>query len=162
MGYGLDFNASSTPESGGDISSLLLKLLGQQPSAAQSLASAYPFLKLPGQQAAAYAPAKQYIAAGTDINNPLYQQIYGQQKEQGQQNLAESIAELTGQNRKLASMGRVPLFDPERGGEQLFRGVTSGYQDVQNKAAGDTTEHPRHRRCRINMQMGAAAIADGG
>jgi hypothetical protein len=140
--------------SGGSNFDLLSLLLGRQPSAAQSLASAYPFLKLPGQQTAAYAPAREDLAAMTDTNNPLYQQIHGQQKQQGQQNLAESIRELTGQNRKLASMGRVPLFDPERGGEQLFRGITSGYQDVQNTAAGNT-RNILGTAAAGNMQMGA-------
>lgn len=131
--------SSTTPGDYNSGSNNLLELLmGRQPSTAQSIASTLPFLNLPSKQAAYLQPAQNYANAATDINNPLYQQIYGQQKEQGQQNLAQQISELSNQNRKLSSMGRVPLFDPERGGEQLFRGITSGYQDIQNSAAGQT------------------------
>ncbi len=134
--------SSSTPgdygSSMGGNSNLLQLLLGRQPSAAQSVASAVPFLGLPSKQKALYAPAQNYANAAVDTNNPLYQQVYGQQRQQGQQNLADQISQLSNQNRKLASMGRVPLFDPERGGEQLFRGITSGYQNVQNQAANDS------------------------
>lgn len=70
--------------------------------------------------------------------NPLYQRIYGQQREQGQQNLGESVAEMVRQNRKQNYLGRGALFSPERGGETLFRGVNRGYQDIQNQAANDT------------------------
>lgn len=130
----------TTSDSGnnGDSNNILAALLGRQPSAAQSIASSIPFLGLPGKQQQYFQPAQNYANAATDINNPLYQQIYGQQKQQGQQNLADQISELSNQNRKLSSMGRTPLFDPERGGEQLFRGITSGYQNIQNQAANDT------------------------
>jgi hypothetical protein len=121
-----------------DILQMLQLMQKMQPSAAQSIASAYPFLSLPGEQKTAFAPAQQYAAAATDTNNPLYQQIYGQQREQGQQNLADSIMQLTNQNRKLSMMGRTPLFAADRGGETLFRGLTSGYQDAQNQAAINT------------------------
>jgi len=76
--------------------------------------------------------------ARMDINDPMYQQIYGQQKQQGQQNLAESIQEMVNQNRRLSALGRTPLFSQERGGETLFRGLNKGYLDVQNQAAGNT------------------------
>lgn len=91
-----------------------------------------------GPQANAASQLGQVANAQMDTNNPLYQQIYGQQKQQAQQNLSQSIQELTNQNRKLSSMGRVPLFDPERGGEQLFRGLTQGYQNAGNIAAQNT------------------------
>lgn len=81
---------------------------------------------------------QQVATAQMDTNNPLYQQIYGQQKAQATQNLAQGIQEISNQNRKLSSMGRVPLFDPERGGEQLFRGLTQGYQNAGNLAAQGT------------------------
>lgn len=128
---------SSTPGDYGG-SNLLALLMGRQPSAAQSVMSALPFLNLPKKQAAYFQPAQNYANAAVDTNNPLYQQVYGQQREQGQQNLAQQIQELSNQNRKLSSMGRVPLFDPERGGEQLFRGITQGYQGIQNQAANDS------------------------
>lgn len=76
--------------------------------------------------------------AQTNTNNPLYQQIYGQQKQQGQQNLAEEISQLQGVNRAQSAMGRTPLFSTDRGSGQIFRGLTQGYQDVQNNAANQT------------------------
>lgn len=130
--------AQTSGQNSGQGMDLLSLLMGRQPSAAQSVAGGLPFLRLPGQQQRYMQPAQNAADAMTDINNPLYQQIYGQQQQQGQQNLAQSIQQLSMQNRKLSSMGRVPLFDPERGGEQLFRGLTSGYQDVQNQAATNT------------------------
>lgn len=109
-----------------------------QPSAAESLATALPFLSLPGKQERYMQPAYNTFAAAADPNSHQYQQIYGQQRQQGQENLAESIAELSRQNRKLSMLGRTPLFDQERGGEQVFRGLTQGYQNVQHQAADDT------------------------
>lgn len=99
---------------------------------------------------------QQITGAQTDINNPLYQQIYGQQKQQSQQSLADSIQELSNQNRKLASMGRVPLFDAERGGEQMFRGLTQGYQTAQNQAAGNTQNILSNAGSSLNQQAGNA------
>ena len=113
-------------------------LMSQQPTAGQSIASAIPFYNLPKQQQRYFQPAYDASNAMGDMDNPLYKKIYGQKREAGQQNLSESIMELSRQNRKLQSLGRSPILDNERGGEMLFRNLMSGYQDVQNKAAGDT------------------------
>lgn len=129
---------SSTPgDYGGGQGNLLQMLLGRQPSALQSIATALPFLSLGKKQKDIYAPANNYANAAVDTTNPLYQQVYGQQQEMGKQNLADEISQLSDTNRKLASMGRVPLFDPERGGEQMFRNITKGYQDIQNTAGNN-------------------------
>lgn len=72
--------------------------------------------------------------AQVDENSPIFQQIYGQEKQQGQQDLAASIAEAVAQNRKLSMLGRTPLFSPERGGETTFRALTQGYQNAQDTA----------------------------
>lgn len=124
----------SSPQAGGQ-NDLLKFLMAQQPSAGQSIAGALPFLGLPGQQQANLKPYQEAIDAIGNAQSPMYQRVYGQQKQQGQDNLADQIAQLSAQNRKLSAMGRTPLFDQERGGEQLFRGLTQGYQDVQNQAA---------------------------
>lgn len=116
---------------------LLKFLMAQQPSTGQSLAGALPFLSLPGQQTNNLKPYENSIDAIGNTQNPMYQQVYQQQQEQGRQNLAQQITELSNQNRRLSSLGRTPLFDSERGGEQLFRGLTQGYQDVQNQAANN-------------------------
>jgi hypothetical protein len=71
----------------------------------------------------------QLSQALTDTNNPLYQQMYGQYKQQNQNNLAQVIAEAQGQNRMNASMGRTPLFNNERGSENIFRTLAQGYQN---------------------------------
>lgn len=83
----------------------------------------------------------QISQALTDTNNPLYQQLYGQYKQQNQNNLASTIAEAQGQNRMNANLGRVPLFNQERGSENIFRTLTQGMQnqgvqaDQQTRAA---------------------------
>lgn len=57
----------------------------------------------------------------TNPSNPLYQQMYGQYRQMGQQQLGENISQMEGQNRMLSGMGRTPLFAPERQGETAFR-----------------------------------------
>lgn len=104
-------------------------------STAQAAASVIPYLRLPKKQAAYLRPYQETVSAMTDLSNPMYQKLYGQFRQQGQQNLAETISELQGQNRMNAALGRVPLFSGERGSEQIFRNLTKGYQDLQNTAA---------------------------
>jgi hypothetical protein len=77
-------------------------------------------------------------AAMTNMDSPLYQKMYGQFRQQGQQNMAEMIAEAQRQNRKAAAMGRNPLFSAERGGEVLFREMARNNQDTQNQAMMNT------------------------
>lgn len=119
-----------------NIQSLIAQLLKGQQSGPQAFASSLPYLNYASNLNSYNKPAGNIASAMTDLNNPLYQQMYGQFQQQGQHNLAQTIAQLSGQNRKLAMMGRTPLFDAERGGEQMFRGLTQGYQDVQDKASG--------------------------
>lgn len=121
-----------------DMQDYISYLKSREQSPLSTLFQGLPFLNFSQNMGKYQQPAQNLIAAQTDINNPTYQGIYNQQKQQGQTNLAESIAELVRQNRKQAMMGRVPLFSNERGGEQLFRGLTRGYQDVQNQAANNT------------------------
>lgn len=113
-------------------------LTAQQQSPIQALAGAAPYYQYAQNTGKYYKEPNSILSAMQDPSSAKYQQIYGQQRLQGQQNLAETIAELTRQNRKLAMMGRVPLFNEERGGEQQFRALTQGYQDVQNRAANQT------------------------
>lgn len=63
--------------------------------------------------------------------NPLYQQLYGQERQNIQQAGAANIAQAGNQNRLLSSMGRTPLFSPERNGEEAFR------QSVMNQDSSD-------------------------
>lgn len=144
---------------GTDISALLKKLLQQDQgaqfpqeqanpsepayaSAIRGIPSAlysYQGLNLKPQQNIA-AEMGNLANAQYDDSNPLFQKIYGQEKGAAQQNLAQAIAEASRQNNKLASMGRVPLFDAERGGETQFRALTQGYQTAQDTARARARE----------------------
>lgn len=73
-------------------------------------------------------------------NNPLYQQMYGQYKQQGQQQLGENISQIEGQNRSLAAMGRTPLFAPERQGEQTFRAQAAAGPQIGIQAGQQTQQ----------------------
>lgn len=86
------------------------------------------------KQNAAQAQMANLANAQYDQNNPLFQQVYNQERQAGQQDIASVIAEASRQNRKLSSLGRTPLFSQERGGEEMFRNLTKGYQDVQGTA----------------------------
>lgn len=119
---------------------LLAYMRSLQPTAAQSLASAIPFLNLPKKQAAFYQPFQNTVNAIGDMDNPQFQKLFKQKRQAGQQNLAEFIAETQRQNRKASALGRTPLFDSERGGEVVFRNLMRGYDDVQNRAMGDTED----------------------
>lgn len=86
---------------------------------------------LAGQQA-------QLAGAQTDMNSPVFQNLYNQERGAGQQDLASTIAELSRQNRKLTTMGRSPLLDQNRGGESIFRNLVMGQEDVGNQARNNT------------------------
>lgn len=103
-----------------------------------SLASYLPLLNYSQNQKQYTQPQANVANAMADHSNPLYQQMYGQNLEQGNQALAQTISQLSGQNRQLSAMGRTPLFDPERGGETLFRGLTQGAQNSANTANTQT------------------------
>lgn len=82
-----------------------------------------------GEQEQLAGRQNQLSQALTDNNNPLYQQMYGQYKAQASNNLAQSIAELQKQNRSATANGRTPLLSRERGGEDMYRAITQGYQN---------------------------------
>jgi hypothetical protein len=114
---------------------LLKLLMSKQQTDGQSLAQFLPYLPYLNNMDSYNQNSKNLAGAMTDTSSPEYQNLYGQFKQQGQDNLAESIAEMERQNRKASAMGRTPLFSPERGGETIFRGLTKGYQDTQNTAS---------------------------
>lgn len=72
-------------------------------------------------------------------SNPLYQQLYGQQRQNIQQTGAAQIAQASNQNRMLSSMGRTPLFSPERNGQEAFR------QSVMNQQGADVAAQNQTR-----------------
>lgn len=124
------------PQAGGsDIASLLALLQKSQQTSGQSLAQMIPYLPYLNNMDSYSQNSRGLAGAMSDTSSPQYQDLYGQFKQQGQQNLAEQIAEMDRQNRKSSAMGRTPLFSGDRGGETEFRGLTQGYQDVQNNAS---------------------------
>lgn len=147
-------------ESGGDLANLFKLFQQSQSTPLQSLATAIPAYKYAQNLDQYMAPAQALANAMVDINSPEYQQLYNQQKQQGQQNLAEQIQQLSDVNRKLSMMGRTPLFDQQRGGEQLFRNLTKGYQDIQNNAA-DQTQNILARSFQTQQALGAQKQQNG-
>lgn len=91
--------------------------------------------------------------AMNNTNNPLYQQLYGQQKEQNMNNLASATSMMQGQNRMQSAMGRTPLFSQGRGGEEIFRNLMQGYQN--NDA---TSQQQVHNTLAQNLQGSNQAL----
>lgn len=71
-------------------------------------------------------------------SNPLYQQLYGQNKQMYQQNIGNAISQAEGHNRMLSAAGRVPLFSPERNGEAAFRAIVQGQGQAGMEAQRQT------------------------
>jgi len=82
--------------------------------------------------------------------NPLYAQLYGQNKQNNLNSLSQAIAEMERQNRSLAANGRVPLFAQGREGEQAFRTLTQGYQGLDQNARNATLQQ---------LQAGAGGLS---
>lgn len=93
--------------------------------------------------------------------NPLYQQLYGQQKQKNINDLTEAANTLAGQNRNLTGMGRTPLFDAERGGEQMFRGLTQGYQNADVQAQNQTNDILQQRMNALRGAYGTQQAQNG-
>lgn len=128
----------------------LLSLLTSVPSLISDFSgSSQPYRQ---QQEQLAGRQNQISQALTDTNNPLYQQLYGQYKQQGQNNMAQSIAEAQAQNRMNSNMGRTPLFSQERGSENIFRSMMQGYQNQGVQADQQT-------RQALGQAMGGSAIA---
>lgn len=132
-----------------------LSLLTAIPSLMQDFGggTSAPYLK----QQKALADQQQQIsqALTQGPSNPLYQQMYGQYKQQGQNQLGQGIAELQAQNRLNTNMGRTPLFNQERGGEQLFRNLMQGYQNVGTQADQQTRGNLMQASQATNAGLGA-------
>lgn len=128
-------------DGGGNNLADLFKLFQQsQMSTGQSLATAIPALKFANNAGQYLQPAQNTANAMVDINSPEYQHLYEQNRQQGQQNLADQIQQFSAANRKLSALGRTPLFAQERGGEQTFRQMLLGGQQVDAQAANQTQD----------------------
>lgn len=97
-----------------------------------------PYQKQQEQIASQQNQLSQALMQGP--SNPLYQQMYGQYKQQNQSNLADVIAQAQGQNRMNSAMGRVPLFNNERGSENIFRTLAQNYQNQGVQADQQTRQ----------------------
>lgn len=76
-----------------------------------------------------------------DPNSTLMQAYTSSNKDMLDRQFAGSINDLVNNNRRLTSMGRTPLFDPERGDQQILRAQEMGYQqnaDTARQQAGQT------------------------
>lgn len=114
-----------------------LSLLTAIPSLISNFSgTANPYGKQQKQLADQQGQVSQALLQGP--GNSLYNNIYSQYKQQGQNNLASQIAELQGQNRMNLQNGRTPLFSQDRGGEQLFRALTQGQQNMGVQADQQT------------------------
>lgn len=132
-----------------------LSLLTAIPSLMQDFGggTSAPYLKQQKQLADQQAQISQALTQGP--SNPLYQQMYGQYKQQGQNQLGQGIAELQAQNRLNTNMGRTPLFNQERGGEQMFRNLMQGYQSVGTQADQQTRGNLMNASQATNAGLGA-------
>lgn len=117
-----------------------LSLISQIPGLISNFSgSSAPYLQQQKQLAGQQNQISQALLQGP--NNPLYQQMYGQYREQGANQLGQGIAQLQAQNRMNTSMGRTPLLNQERGGEQLFRNLMQGYQGLGTQADQQTRQN---------------------
>lgn len=73
-----------------------------------------------------------------NTNNPLYQQLYGQNRQLQQQNLGNAISQAEGHNRMLSAAGRTPLFANGREGETAFRSMVQGQDNAAQLAQQQT------------------------
>lgn len=97
-----------------------------------------PYLKQQQQLAGQQQGISQAMTQGP--SNPLYQQMYGQYRQQGANQLGQGVAEIQAQNRMNSSMGRTPLLNDERGSENIFRNITQGYQNLGTQADQQTRQ----------------------
>lgn len=75
--------------------------------------------------------AQQYAQALVDPNSQLLQQLSSEEEQQQRRSFLSGLQDLVNQNRRLQGMGRAPLFDPERGSENIYRAVQMGLTDAQ-------------------------------
>ncbi len=94
--------------------------------------------------------------ASYDQSNPLYQQLYGQRKEQNANNLAGILGQFESSNRRANAMGRVPLFAHGREGEQVFRQAVMAQQGADQTASDQTFNILHGATSGLNNALSAA------
>lgn len=108
-----------------------------------------------GPSAQTVSDINQLAKAQTNQNSPLFQSMLMQNKQQGQSDLAATIAQIQAQNRLATSSGQSPLLSQERGSEDIFRNLIQGQQAVGNQAVGQTYGQIQQAQQGLNASLGA-------
>lgn len=108
-----------------------------------------------GPSAQTVSNINQLSQAETNQNSPLFQSMLMQNKQQGQSNLADTIAQIQAQNRLATSSGQSPLLSQERGSEGIFRNLIQGQQAVGNQAVAQTYGQIQQAQQGLNSSLGA-------
>jgi len=96
-----------------------------------------------------------YDALSQGPGNAMYNNIYGQYKQQNQNHFADLISQLQAQNRMNVASGRTPLLSPERGSENIFRNLVQNNQEAGVQADQQT-------RASLGQAVGAGNDAMSG
>lgn len=106
-------------------------------------------------QEQALANQQYYQQQLADPNSTLMQQYAASNRDLLDRQFAGSINDLVNQNRRLTGLGRTPLFDPERGDQQILRAQQLGFQqnaDTARQQAGQTI---------AGLASGSGSLASG-
>lgn len=90
--------------------------------------------KAEGMQAQQLANQQYYQEQLADPNSQLMTAYANSERDRLDRTYAGSINDLITQNRRQTNMGRTPLFDAERGDQQIYRAQQLGYQQNADKS----------------------------
>ena len=93
----------------------------------------------------------QLAQALADPSSPILARLAEQEEQTGFRELGRGVEDLIRRNRRLARLGRVPLFSGERADEQIFRAISLGRERVRDTA----------RQSALQRVTGAANILGG-
>lgn len=103
----------------------------------------------------ALANQQYYQQQLADPNSTLMQGYTNANKDLLDRQFAGSINDLVNQNRRQTAMGRQPLFDPERGDQQILRAQSIGFQQNADQARENA------RRTITDLASGSGQLATG-
>lgn len=106
-------------------------------------------------QAQALANQQYYQQQEADPNSTLMQGYTNANKDMLDRQFAGTINDLVNANRRQTLLGRQPLFDPERGDQQILRAQNLGFQqnaDIARQQAGQTI---------AGLASGSGSLASG-
>lgn len=96
-----------------------------------------------------------YQQAAADPNSPLMKRYQAAENDRLNRNYAKSIQGLLDQHRRQVKLGRTPLFDQERGDEQIWRAGQMGYTENADTARDNA------RQTILGLATGAGNGATG-